>query len=52
MSVFVCLFPNSSETAHPYELKFWGLIPLKVQMVLGYKNIRIRRNVSRKIKKD
>ena len=22
----VCLFPNSSETANPKELKFWGMI--------------------------
>ena len=33
--VFVCLFPNSSETANPSELKFWGMIPLGMRKVLG-----------------
>ena len=33
--VFVCLFPNFSETANPSELKFWGMIPLGMQNVLG-----------------
>ena len=33
--LFVCLFPNSSETANPSELKFWGMIPLGMQNVLG-----------------
>ena len=32
---FVCLFPNSSETANPNELKFWGMIPLGIGKVLG-----------------
>ena len=36
--VIVCLFPNSSETANPSDLKFWGMIPLGMQNVsnLGY----------------
>ena len=33
--LFVYLFPNSSETANPNELKFWGMIPLGMQKVLG-----------------
>ena len=33
--LFVYLFPNSSKTMNPNELKFWGMIPLGVQMVLG-----------------
>ena len=33
--LFVCLFPNSSETANPSELKFWGMIPLGIRKVLG-----------------
>ena len=32
--VFVCLFSKSSETGQPKELKFWGMIPLGMQMVL------------------
>ena len=35
VSLCVCLFPNSSETANPNELKFWVMILLRVQMVLG-----------------
>ena len=31
----VCLFPNSYETANPNELKFWGMIPLGMEKVLG-----------------
>ena len=50
--LFVCLFPNSSETANPSELKFlrddspWDWEGFRL------KNIRIRRTVSRKIKKN
>ena len=33
--VFVCSFPNSSKTVDPNELKFWGMISLGVQKVLG-----------------
>ena len=33
--VFVCLSFNSSETANSNELKFWGMISLLVQIVLG-----------------
>ena len=33
--VCVCLFPNSYKTVNPNEQKFWGMIPLGVQMVLG-----------------
>ena len=28
VSLCVCLFPNSSKTTKPDELKFWGMIPL------------------------
>ena len=35
VSDFVCLFPNSSKTTQPDELKFWGMIPLGMQKVLG-----------------
>ena len=35
VSLFVCLLPNSSETANPSNLKFWGMIPLGMQNVLG-----------------
>ena len=33
--VCVWMFPNSSETANPSELKFWGMIPLGIGKVLG-----------------
>ena len=33
--LFVCLFPNSSETGNPSELKFLGMIPLEIGKVLG-----------------
>ena len=33
--LFVCLFPNSSETANPSELKFLRIIPLGMRKVLG-----------------
>ena len=36
-SLFECLFPNSSETVKPSDLKFLGMIPLGMQNVLGYK---------------
>ena len=36
VSLFVCLFPNSSETANPSDLKFGGMMPLGgMQNVLG-----------------
>ena len=35
VSLFVCLFPNSSKTASPSELKIWGMIPLGMRKVLG-----------------
>ena len=39
VSEFVCLsvvmFPNSSQTANPSKLKFWGMIPLGIGKVLG-----------------
>ena len=35
VSEYVCLFPNSFETANPSELKFWGIIPLGIGKVLG-----------------
>ena len=35
VSDFVCLFPNSSKTTKPDELKLWGMIPLGMQKVLG-----------------
>ena len=35
VSEFVCSFPNSSKTTKPDELKFWGMIPLGMQEVLG-----------------
>ena len=35
VSEFVWLFPNSSKTTKPDELKFWGMIPLGMQEVLG-----------------
>ena len=33
--VCVWMFPNSSETANPSDLKFWGMIPLGIGKVLG-----------------
>ena len=33
--LFVCLFPNSSETANPSELKCGGMIPLEIRKILG-----------------
>ena len=47
VSESVCLFPNSSKTANPCELKFCGMIPLGIRKVL--KNTLISRTVSRKI---
>ena len=38
--LFVFLFPNSSETVTPNELKVWGMIPLGVQMVLGSNSLQ------------
>ena len=35
VSLCVCLFLNSSETVETDELRFLGMIPLGVQMVLG-----------------
>ena len=35
--LFVCLFPNSSETSKPDELKFWGMIFLWMQNILDEK---------------
>ena len=35
VSLCVWMFPNSSETANPSELKFWGMIPLGNGKVLG-----------------
>ena len=35
VSECVWMFPNSSETANPSELKFWGMIPLGIGKVLG-----------------
>ena len=35
VSLSVCLFPNSSETANPSELKFWGMILFGIGKVLG-----------------
>ena len=35
VSESVCLFPNSSKTANPSELKFWGMNPLWMSKVLG-----------------
>ena len=54
VSEWVCLsvwmFPNSSETANPSELKFLGMIPLGPGLGRFYaKNIWIRRTVSWKI---
>ena len=37
VSKFVCLFPNSSETANTSDLKFWGMIPFGMEKVLGQK---------------
>ena len=34
VSDFVCLFPNSSKTTKPDELKFWGMIHLGMQWFL------------------
>ena len=45
---WVCLV-FSSETVDPYELKFWGMISLGVQMLKNY--FRIRPTVRRKIEK-
>ena len=35
VSECVCLFPNSSKTTKPDELKFWGMILLEMQYVLS-----------------
>ena len=35
MWMSVSVFPNSSKTTKPNELKFWGMIPLRMQKVLG-----------------
>ena len=35
LSESVWMFPNSSETANPSDLKFWGMIPLGMEKVLG-----------------
>ena len=35
VSLCVWMFPNSSETANPSELKFLGMIPLGMEKVLG-----------------
>ena len=35
VNLCVCLSANSSKTANPIELKFCGMIPFVVQMVLG-----------------
>ena len=35
VSESVWMFPNSYETANPSELKFWGMIPLGMEKVLG-----------------
>ena len=35
VSLCVWMFPNSSKTANPSELKFWGMIPLGIGKVLG-----------------
>ena len=43
MCLFVCLFPNSSETANASDLKFWDWEGFRL------KNIWIRRTVSWKI---
>ena len=37
VSLCACLFINSSVTVKPNELKFCGMIPLVMQMVLGLK---------------
>ena len=37
VSECVCLSLNYYEMADPNELKFWGMIPLGVQTVLGWK---------------
>ena len=49
VSESVWMFPDSSETANPSDLKFWGMIPLGMEKVLGLKNIQICWTVSRKI---
>ena len=35
VSECVWMFPNYSETANPSDLKFWGMIPLGMEKVLG-----------------
>ena len=49
VSLCVCLFPNSSETVNTNEKKFWGMIPLRVQMVLGLKISRYGQPFSGKL---
>ena len=34
-SLCVWMFPNSSETANPSDMKFWKMIPLGMEKVLG-----------------
>ena len=51
VSLSVCLFVNFSKTAEPDELKFWGMIPLGLQMVLGQKTSRFDKLFSRKLKR-
>ena len=52
VSLCDCFFPNSSKTANPSELKFWGMISLGIMKVLGLKNIRIRWTVSKENKQE
>ena len=43
--LFVRLFPNSSQTAEPIELKFSGKILLGMQMVLGLRKLCLRKAI-------
>ena len=50
--LFGCLFPNSSKTVNPSDLKFFRHDSPWDAECFRLKNIRIRRTVSRKIKKQ
>ena len=43
------MFPISSETANPSELKFWGMIPLGMEKVLGLKTFEFVEPLAKKI---
>ena len=49
---WVCSSAHSFKTANPNEIKFWGMIHLWVQIVLGLKKICNSHTVHQKSKKN